>query len=217
MALVPKYSIDQATSCVYMDYIDATGSYSVSNTEGYGAPNPTAASVITYVLSILQPEATLPYIYTFTIVNLVITDCTQTTPAGVVTNIYADLLSTVFPFTAADPFRITSEMLGESSTDSLPDGVYNAAISLTSTGPATVTNDADFLLQCVVCKCKDQKFAALSPADCNCECGKIEKLMAIDSFIQSANSAMDVGYSAEAQINITKAADLCSGNCGCGD
>lgn len=216
MALLPQYTIDQSTACSYIDYIDNTGVYSdPTNLTGYGAPNPTKASVTKYILNILQPEATIPYIFTFTIVNLVITACTKTDPAGVVTNIYADLISTVFPFTAANPFRIQADDLGGTEGDSIADGVYNAAISLTSTGPATVTNDADFLLQCVVCKCKDQKFAALSPADCNCECGKIDKLMSIDAFIQAANSAMDVGYSEQAQINITKAADLCSGNCGC--
>jgi hypothetical protein len=216
MALLPKYTITQSTDCSYIYYIDSTGSYSELNPEGYGAPNPTAASVITYVLEILQPEATIPFTFTFTIVNLVITACTQTDPDGTVTNIYADLLSTVFPFTSTYPFKITGEMLTGEEDSLLDDGVYNADISLTSTGPATVTNDQDFLLQCQVCKCKDQKFAELSPADCNCECGKIEKLMSIDAFIQAANSAMDVGYSAEAQVNITKAADLCEGDCGCG-
>lgn len=218
MALIPKYIINQSGDCTYEYYIDNTGAYDASqNPGGYGAPNPTSDAVTKYVLNILQPNATIPYIYTFTVSAGTITAATQTTPAGVVTNILSSLLFTNFPFTATHPFKITNDMLGGSATDSIPDGVYNAAITVSGTGPFTATNDADFLLQCVVCKCKDQQFSKLSPADCNCDCGKIEKLMAIDAFIQAANSAMDVGYSAQAQIDITKAADLCNGNCGCND
>lgn len=216
MALIPTFSIEQASDCTYIYYVDSTGTYNAStNAGGYGTPNPASNDVTSYVLEILQPEATIPYTYTFTISAGTITNCTQTDPLGVVTNIYADLLFTVFPFSTAAPFQITGEMLGGAADSSLSDGVYNAAITLVATGPVTAVNDQDFLLQCEVCKCKDQKFAELSPSDCNCDCGKIEKLMAIDAFIQAANSAMNVGYSEQAQTNITKAADLCSGNCGC--
>lgn len=217
MALLPKYSISQSADCTYLDYSITTGNFNINtNPTGYGSPNPTSDATTKYVLKVLQPNATIPYIYTFTVAAGTVTAATETSPLGVITNILADLISTVFPFTAANPFRIQADDLGGIEGDKITDGVYNASIEESGTGPFDVTNDADFLLQCQVCKCKDQQFSKLSPADCNCDCGKIEKLMAIDAFIQAANSAMDVGYSAQAQIDITKATDLCNGNCGCG-
>lgn len=223
MGLIPNFSVIQSEDCTYADYIITTGTFNeVTNPGGYGNPNPRSLDTTSYILNVLLPEATIPFIYTFTVSAGTITAATQTTPAGVVTNILADLLFDSFPFTEEEPFRITGEMLGNGEGSKLTDGVYNGAVtesglnSNDSDEPYEVTNDYDFLLQCQVCKCKDQQFSKLSPADCNCDCGKVEKLMAIDAFIQAANSAMDVGYSTQAQINITKASDLCSGDCGCG-
>lgn len=52
MALQLKFAINLGNDCKSFDFVQNTGSYSVSNTTGWGTPNPATSDVATAVLSI---------------------------------------------------------------------------------------------------------------------------------------------------------------------
>lgn len=57
MALIPTLSFCLNNSCTELIVSETTGAYNaISNLGGYGAPNPTTASVTTYTLVITDPD-----------------------------------------------------------------------------------------------------------------------------------------------------------------
>lgn len=58
MALIPKLVFDLNNSCSELSFSETTGAYSVTNTGGYGAPNPATSDIETYVLVITAPDGT---------------------------------------------------------------------------------------------------------------------------------------------------------------
>ena len=58
MALTPTINLCLRTGCSELIFKDTTGAYSLTNTTGYGAPNPIIADFDTAVLTVIAPDET---------------------------------------------------------------------------------------------------------------------------------------------------------------
>jgi hypothetical protein len=108
MALAPRLSICTHNNCKELLLTDITGSYSATNTGGWGAPNITLASVDEAIISLILPN-------TETAVEL---DVTATIVAASIVD---------GEFTLDD---ITTDD-ADSSETKFPDGIYNITYTIT--------------------------------------------------------------------------------------
>jgi len=58
MALTPTINLCLRTGCSQLIFKDTTGAYSLTNTTGYGAPNPEIADFDTATLTVIAPDDT---------------------------------------------------------------------------------------------------------------------------------------------------------------
>lgn len=110
MALVPTINICLANGCQVLTFKDTTGAYSVSNTTGYGAPNPEIADFDTATLTIIDPDE-IEYVI--------------------------DLLAEGFP---TDDVEAEYEIpLASLSRTSIEDGYWQFVYTIVTTGDVTYT------------------------------------------------------------------------------
>lgn len=213
MALEILNSVSEADGCKSWDFVDTTGAYNdPDNLTGYGAPNTASSAVTGATIYILPYGYTTGWLFTFTILTNEITACTVTSPAGVVTNIFSDLESVVFPFTTADPFVIIGEWLGFGEDSELTSSVYNFEYKITGAAFEHVT-DTDEVITCQVCCCVRNAEANLDATDCECQDEKVDKAARADIWLQSAAWAMEDGDRDRAYANLMYAKELCEGKC----
>lgn len=217
---------DLATDCQAFEISDDTGSYNATtNPGGYGGGvNIPSNSVQSNIIRIYQYGETVPTTFTFTVLLNVVTAATWTTPAGVVTNILADLTSTVWPFSTAtsNTLSISNEWLGFDEDENISDQVWTISYEITGTYTnggadydyALITSN-DELVDCNTRCCIKKMAAALKP-NC-CECGdKLMTYLKAKAMQEAAVASADVGEYDAAQKAIEKAAEICDNNCqGC--
>jgi len=144
MGVLLNFCLAEQCDCKTALFNDTTGVYdAVTNEGGWGAPN-TLSSAIT--------SATIEIIFTFTIVNDVITAATRTDEFSVVVNVLPLLNSTIFPFFN---FEFNSELLyGSSPSSDLVDGSYLVTYECTD-GTDTFLNQQWVFFTCLSKRCKD--------------------------------------------------------------
>ena len=216
MALENSFEIEEADGCKSWELIDTTGDYNdPNNLTGFGAPNIAASTITSATISILFYGSTVPYIFTFTIVTGTITACTVTNPAGVVTNILADLSATAFPFSVAEPFVILPEWIGLAEGDSMPIGAIYTEYNI-SDGTDNYTADCDQLIVCSVCCCVTNMKADLDSRSCDCQESNMDKAIKATIWLDAANYAMEQEDVDKAHANLLFAKSICEGSCtGC--
>lgn len=217
MALDLQSSITESDGCKKWEFVDSTGAYDATdNTGGYGTPNIASTSVTTATIYVLPYGYTAGYTFTFTISSGTITACTVTDPNSVVTNIFADLTSTVFPFSEADPFVIIADWLGFGEDSEFTAGAYYFEYTISGTS-FSYTSSSDNLMVCQVCCCIANMIADLDAGDCECQNDKIEKATRAQIWLDAAIWAMEDGGNVsnvtQAQTNLMAAKQLCEGGC----
>ena len=204
MALIPQIDILEDVDNTYLDITDVTGTYDANTNEGgYGGINPASSDVSAITLSVLFPGSTVPYVFNFVITSNVITSATVTDVKGIVTDITSQLLNLVFPWTANQPLRLYPKFFGDTGTNSvMPDGVYTFAPIYAGTfgvTPFSENASYDFAVVGVINNYIDNQLASLDADDFEERYQDCEKLMLVDFALDAVYSAMDVGYSTQAQ------------------
>lgn len=219
----PTLSIDVDISADQLSFslTDTTGTYPTPTT-GYGTPNIPSSAVTLNKVGIYQYGDTIPSLLTFTIASNVITAATLTTPSGVVTNVYSSLTSTAWPFIGGvNPLPITNVILGFAATDKMTDQVYTFSYEISGSyvnSMVTYTFDLitslDQLYPCNT-QCCVEKMAVNMGNGCCSDCmdDKLWKYLKAKAMLCSAIASADVGQYESAQCAITKASEICTGNC----
>ena len=217
MALVIKLSSCQPNDCKKLWLWDSTGVYNaVTNLTGYNAPNATSNSMTSAIINIYPPGYTVPIIFTFTIVTGTITACTRTDPDGTVTNVLADLSTTVFVFDTTEKLVFDSELLGLGDDLGMESGNWYFEYSVTNSTTTYVTS-LDSWLFCLADCCVKKLLLKITPGNCGCENGSAGSIYReAKTFLDAASYAADWGLKEQAQNNLDEAMKICSSNCaGC--
>ncbi len=203
--------------CTSIIFNDTTGSLvSACNDEqndlGYGLVDGIDSDDVTEaILNIYYPSITTPYIFTFTVASNVITAATLTDLNGVVTNILADLESTVFPL---EDFDTTLAAYGVTFPE-LTDGIVNwdyTISGVSSDESFSYTTSDGQLVDCTIDCCIEKKYVALDPS-CGCMEDKIKTIIMSEIFLWGARYSINVGQNSKADAFIAKANEICGSNC----
>lgn len=214
MALDLKQDLEEQDGCTTWNWWDATGTYDAStNTGGYGPPNATSGAMTSATLEVLPYGYETGWLFTFTLVTGNVTECTVTNPSGTVTDIFADLVNTAFPFTEALPFVINNEWFDGETDSEITSSTYYFEYNV-SNGVDTYTSSADRVIVCQVCCCVRNAEADLDATDCECQNAKVETAMRGQLFLDSAIWAMENGEVEKSYANLMFAKKLCEGS-GC--
>lgn len=216
MGLERSIEIEETDECSVVNIIETTGDYDVSlNPTGYGTPNFASASATLMTLIVLAYGQTTGYTFTFTLASGVITACTVTDPAGTITDIYADLTWTVFPFTEDQPFVLNSSWIGYAEDEAITSGAFNFESEVTDgTDDNNYTATSDDLLVCTTCCCVKNMEADLDPECCDgCGDDALNKVRKARVFLNGAIEAMARGEVDKSQLQLLLAQEICSGKC----
>lgn len=153
MGVLLNFCLAEQCDCKTALFNDTTGVYdAVTNEGGWGAPNTLSSAITSATIEITPKGYITPIIFTFTIVNDVITAATRTDEFSVVVNVLSLLSSVVFPFF---DFEFNSELLyGSSPSSDLVDGSYLVTYECTD-GTDTFMNEQWVFFTCLSKRCKD--------------------------------------------------------------
>lgn len=203
--------------CTKLVFSDTTG-FKVTececdqNDNGYGLTGGIALNDVTdAVLNVYFPGITTPYVFTFEILNHVITSCVLTDLNGDDTDITAFLESTVFPLT--DFYINFADYTVDFPT--LADGTveWDYTISGTSGGTDFEYTTSDIqLVDCATDCCIENKYLELDMG-CGCSDRKIQEIIHSEIFLNAARYATSISQETNANDFIAKAKELCSSNC----
>lgn len=206
------------STCTTMTVTDSTGTYNVTtNPLGYGLPGGIATTDVTSLVIVVNIEGGTYFTYTFTIAANVITAATLSISGGTATNIFTNLLSTVFPLTAFDLWNGYGVTL-----PTFEDGVievdYTISGSATSGDTAVAfnyTTSSAMLVPCETCCCV-QKMALAIDIDCACSDEAMCNFLRASTYLEIAKFNTQIGKTAVAQQALTKAKEICDcAGCGC--
>lgn len=213
-----EHYIDEVSGCKLLHFIDSSGTFNetidgVTNTTGYATGGLVdSADIVTATIEIIPYGYASGYLFSFEITANEITAATVTDPNGVVTDIFALLSFTVFPFTSDEPFIINNEWLGGEADSEIPFGQYDIEYNV-SDGVSTYTSSSENLVVCTVCCCVDNAASDLEATDCNCQNDKLEKAIKSRIFLDGAIYAAQNGEMDKARNLLTLAQELCEGKC----
>lgn len=212
MALELLSTLEPAEGCVGFTFTDTTGVYNAdTNPGGYGTPNPATNDVGLVTISIYPPLATVPYLFSFGIATGTVESATVTAPDGTVTDILADLTGITFPFNTDNAITILPECLGFEEDAMVTDGVWTSVYEITLADESTYNTTTYILSKCATSCCIVKMFVNLT--DCSCEGDAQKAAWDAKSKLMSAIYSADMGMMTAAQENLTKASEICAGNC----
>lgn len=188
------------------------------NELGYGLEDGIELDDVTgAILSVFYPSLSTAFIFTFTIVNHVITACTLTDLNGTVTTVTSDLTTTEFPL---NEFPINLEEYGI-TFPALTDGIVKWEYTISGTSdvdtpsePFNYTTSGGILNTCSIECCIENKYLELD-ANCDCCADKKEAIKESEFWLAAAKYAINVGQDIKAQGFLDKAIDTCNYNCDC--
>lgn len=199
---------------------DTTGVFNnPNNLGGYGGGVNIPSSSVTLVkVRVYQYRQTIPTLLTFTVLTNVITAATLTTPSGTVTNILANLASTVWPFDNITPHNltITNVYLGFAATQQISDQVWTFSYEVSgvdSAIPFDLITSIDELIDCSADCCIKKMGATLALGCCDCNDGQLMQYFRAKAMLFAANDAADMGQYDAAQNALIKAQDFCNSSC----
>jgi hypothetical protein len=174
MALSPRFSICNDSTCENITVTDITGLYDAStNTGGYGSPNDGVGDVTSVTLTITPPSGTA----------LDAIDIVGGTPHANVTWPASDLV--YFDF-----ITLAAEDLGGTAGAAISDGTYTFLYTITGPG-GTVTQTREHYLHCVTTACVQGLFANLEIGDCSCDTAAVDKAIYAWSLHEALRSAVN--------------------------
>jgi len=206
------------STCTTMTVTDSTGTYDVTtNPLGYGLPSGAASAYVTSLVIVVNLPGGTYFTYTFTIALNVISAATLSISGGTATNIFANLLSTVFPLTSFDlwnGYGVTLPTFGDGVVEvdytiggTVPDGDAAQFFNYTTSGT--------MLVPCSACCCIQKMALAIDP-DCSCSEESMWNYLRASTYLEVAKFNTNIGKTAVAQIALTKAQEICDcSDCGC--
>lgn len=210
MALIPKICLTEAGDASYVQLYDSTGTYNaVSNPGGYGAPNPTSASITSSTIVFNFDTLAAPITIDLTISSGTVTSGTVTNQLGIVSVLdFSDYNISVFPFPSAPAIQFPANFFIPAAT-AIPDQ-YVTIYYTVSDGLDAWTNSFQFLLNAVSCCCLQKAWVKYAEGKCN-DVDPIKIQNAMNGLV--AENA--VGNIAGAKNELKLLTKLCAG-CGCG-
>lgn len=207
--------LNDARNSLFLE--DTTGLYSPDNLLGYNLPGGLTVSSVTLVkitLNYTQLSTTLVYI--FTIDTGVITACTVSFASGVPISIISTIPSTIWPFTSANRFELTTQYNNSYTLPSLDDMVYELSYEVEGTYLAQTydyLNEIQELMDVATVCCLNKASIKMNINDVTGE----EKVLKAYGYLITAHSANEDLNTDKANIYINKAKAICDiTGCGCG-
>ena len=203
--------------CSKLIFNDTTGSIAApciadQNINGYGLTGGiTVNAVRGFVLNVYFPN--LPaYKFTFTVVSGTITVATLTDINLVTTNIFPNLVSTIFPLV---DFNVILSAYGV-TMPSLSDGNYTWDYTITGVASSgelfSYTTSGGVLCDCSTNCCIGNSYLDIDPC-CDCTEDKIKNIMYSEIFLNAARYAMNIGQDSKAASFLVKSKEYCDSNC----
>lgn len=217
MALEVGLIFTDYETCANLYAIDDTGDYNaLSNTTGYGGPNPATTDVTDFSLvltynSLGNQEAE----FVFEVTTGTITAATLAFAGEASTDILADLQSTSFPFTSLNPFNFGRDY--GTTLPTLEDGVYTLEYTIEGNfagDPFTYSATKTICLDCNTELCIKNIFLYGAV-----ESDEVDRAYKADKRLIRANYAAEAGNFASATTILNQAAQICdetNSGCGCG-
>lgn len=195
MALIPNISFCTRDNCKILKLSDITGTYSATNTGGWGAPNSALADVTEAIISVLLPDETLAVEF--------------------------DVVATVTAATIIDGEfildQLTMEDFGLDSDTKFPDGIYEITYTITEGGTEYTKSIKTFSV-CQVSCCIEKmktKFQEKLECDCGWEVFFMNYLKA-KALLDGAKRAFGCGNDTKAENILESIEKLCNAsNCNC--
>lgn len=215
MALSLKCEGSFGEDGLQMFFQDTTGTYNaVSNTGGYGAPNPLSTQVTTFQVISNWVSAGSITTYNFTASAGTITAASVIDNAGTTVNILSYLASTAFPIVDPNFLDLTDTFDDQIVLPTLADGQYTLTYKVISGSvPFTYTTSATYFRTVDLCCCLSNLRLEATP-DCDCSDSVISRANRVEFWLNAALCAVDSGKSNDVALQyFTKAQDLCSDEC----
>lgn len=186
MALVLDFNICQKYNCKEILFTETTGTYSVTNTTGWGAPNPLTGSATSATLAITKYGTTST---TYTL----------------------NLFTSSFPTTnLSSEYSVTADLIGGTSGDVITDGIYTFVYTVV-VGETTYTQTKMSTLTCNVQCCVQ---SMLKDIDFECDCSEDAKEKYIDAYILLKGLQSNCGSTDDFERNLETLQALCqNSNC----
>jgi len=213
MPLVILDTIEEQRGCRQINFWDITGAFdATTNPTGYGDATTVVTSTITKAVINVYPQGyTVPIVFTFTIVSLVITGCTITYVDG--TTAPLTLTYNVFPFTQTAPFIFIGDNLGNGVSSEINFGAYHIEYYV-YVGATMVGNTAnDFLITCQVDRAVKNAAGALETTDCDCTTSRDLDVFKSEVILDSAKWCMENGEPIKAGQSLAYAFNLANNDC----
>lgn len=192
-SIILNFNICESSNCDQLVFTDTTGSYSSTNTSGYGSPNDDISSV--------------------TATTLTITD-----PTGIITVINLFTLSPSFPTTdSTQEYIISPSNIGSLNTK-FTDGIYIFIYSVTTVvnGVTTIyTQTVQKLFYCQAKCCIQSLFTAIDDFDCDCNQSQIEEAYQGDILLRLLQRASGCGSTSRFTEALTLIQSLCNTSSTC--
>jgi len=188
--LVLKYNICQKKDCTSLFFSETTGTYnSLSNSGGFGSPNPVVGDATSVLLKVLFPNAD-------DTVDIDISASFPTVDSTVET-------------------EITSEDLGLAAGAVLADGIYEITYEVIANG-VTYTETKNIFLYCNVQCCINQFIATIPDTACNCTDSSVSDALTAFMLMRSLEYAAVCGKKTKFTNTLAILNNICTNNdCGC--
>lgn len=212
MALDLRITLTDYTTCTTLYAFDITGTYNaISNTGGYGTPNPATSAITEAVLTITYGSyGAQTAAFTFTVLTNTITAASLVFAGGAPVDILADLQSTVFPFTSENPFNFMRDYGVDLPT--LEDQVVSLTWYIEGVG-FDYTNTQSLLISCNTEQCIKNLYLTTG-----INSDILQKAQTADTYVKIAGYAAEEGQTSNATTLINKASQICqetAKDCGC--
>jgi hypothetical protein len=187
-----KLKIDAcAKNCKYFLFTELTGAYNaLTNTTGYGAPNPTVGSATSAVLTVTDPDETETVI---------------------------DLFDTsVFPNSTESGINILNTQLGYDQSDKLNTGIWEFNYVVV-TPQGTYTRNLKTLIACKIqCEIDDLKLQLINNCNAVEKITLFNKIKELEMLLMAAEAAAKCGNYTQAMTIVDSLTDFIANNdCGC--
>lgn len=208
------------SGCIGLQLVDNTGVYNATtNPFGYGLPTGPAINDIT------QLNITLTYnslgttaAYIFTIASGTITAATLSLGGVTAVNIFANLTSTVWPFTTSNPFDLTSVNYGVVMPQFNDEAfqINYEIIGFIDPDDFDFTSISYLPVGCNLRCCINKKWQEMDP-NCDCSSDKMYEANYLESLYNKFYWACDAGNLTEALTALREGQAKCGlkGGCRC--
>jgi len=190
MALELSFVTSMTVDGKVMTFQETTGEYNaVSNTTGWGAPNPLVGDATVATVEIIKPGDTTVY------------------SINILASFPSNDTSTAWGITMAD--------LGGTADDVFPDGVYDITYKVTALAVDYQVSRYNFAYANVKC-CVQKMFANLTISGCSgCDTTAADKAITAYAYFKALLSASVCGELEEAASLLAYINKLCSGSTDC--